>query len=162
MNRHALRASAEEQQRTAAHDFAAAGLQSAEDTRSQAASTLASDGKELVEKAFAYADRTIRENPTLVIAGVAAVGALSAIVLKGRRTESSGTARRLKRDIARQTRELRHAIRDEMRASGAAERLTDLSRSLSGIDWRPYLQSIVDQAATLAKQASEKVSSISK
>lgn len=131
-------------------------------TAEEKATTLAADGKELAEKSLAYVQRTVRENPTLAIAGVVAIGALGAIALRQRYAEPKSPTRRLQRDFSRHTRDIRHAIRDELRASGASDRFAEIGRSLSSIDLKPFLQPVVDQAAALAKQANDKLSSSSK
>lgn len=146
-------------------DAADATRKTASDLKASAkenTTTLAADGKELAEKSLAYVQRTVRENPTLAIAGVVAIGALGALALRQRYAEPKSPTRRLQRDIARQTRDIRHAIRDELRASGASDRFAELGRSLSSIDLKPFLQPVVDQAANLAKQANEKLSASGK
>lgn len=122
-------------------------------------SSLAADGKELAELGMAYANRTVRENPTLVLAGVVAVGAIAAMVLLPRRREPQSTARKLQRDFARQTRDLRNSMQRELRDSGVSDKFDDVSRTLSSLDWKPYLQPFLDQAMSVASKANEKISS---
>ena len=121
-------------------------------------SSLASDGQELAKRGMAYATRTLHENPALVLAGVVAFGAIAAMAVMPRKSEPASAARKLQRDLFRQTKDVRQAIRRELRDSGIAARTDEIGRSLSSIDWKPYLQPFLDQAAYLARQANEKLS----
>ncbi len=120
--------------------------------------TLADDGKELAQRGLAYANRTIRENPTLVLAGVVAVGAIAALAIMPKRSQPQSTARKLQRDFTRHTRDIRKAVRQEIRDSGVGSKFDDLGRTLAAVDWKPYVQPFIEQAATLARQANEKLS----
>jgi nitrogen-specific signal transduction histidine kinase len=121
------------------------------------ASTLAEDGKEIVQRSYDYASRTIRENPTLALAGLVAVGALAALVFIPRRSQSRSIARNIQRDLSKHTRDLRKAVRHELRNSGTAGSMSEISKIFSNIDLKPYVQPLVDQASTFAQQASSKL-----
>lgn len=136
--------------------------QSLADDASAKISSLADDGKELAKRSVSYAKRTIEENPTLVLAGVVAVGAIAAMALMPRRNEPRSIASKMQRDLVRHTRDMRNAVRDEIRSSGAGGRIDDLSRSLASFDWKPYIQPLVEQASALAQQANEKLTAKSK
>lgn len=127
------------------------------DTAHLSASSLAEDGKELAQRSYDYAVRTLRENPTLALAGVVAVGALATLAFMPRRTEPRSVARNMQRDIVRHTRDLRKVVRQELRDSGAANTFNDFSKVLSNVDWKPYIQPLVEQASALAQQANAKL-----
>jgi hypothetical protein len=128
------------------------------DQITQEASSLADDGKELASRGVAYAKRTINENPTLVLAGVVALGAIAAMAIMPRKSEPASAAKKLQRDLIRQTKDVRRAIRQELQSSGVSSRVDEIGKSLSAIDWKPYIQPFLDQASSLARQANEKIS----
>ena len=121
------------------------------------ATSLAEDGKELAERTYAYASRTVRENPTLALAGVVAVGAFAVIALRPRRTQPGRVASNIQRDLVKHTRDIRKIVRQEMRDSGATDRFNELGRTLSSLDWKPYVQPFIEQATAVAQQANEKL-----
>lgn len=125
-------------------------------------SSLAQDGKELAERSYAYASRTVRENPALALAGVVAVGALAALVLRPRRTSTGKVANDIQRDFVKHTRQIRKIVRQELRDSGAADRFNDLGKTLSAVDWKPYVQPFIDQASAVAQQANDRLTGKSK
>lgn len=159
MNRQALRAV------SSSDDASQSTLQSAKDKVSEgvdtvvaSATSLAEDGKDLADRTYAYASRTVRENPTLAIAGVVALGALAVIALRPRRTEPRRVANNIQRDLVKHTRDIRKVVRQELRDSGAVDRFNELGRSLSSLDWKPYIQPFIEQATAVAQQANEKLS----
>lgn len=159
MNRQALRAV------SSPDDASQSTLQSAKDKVSEgvdtvvaSATSLAEDGKDLADRTYAYASRTVRENPTLAIAGVVALGALAVIALRPRRTEPRRVANNIQRDLVKHTRDIRKIVRQELRDSGAADRFNELGRTLSSLDWKPYVQPFIEQATAVAQQANEKLS----
>lgn len=158
MNRQALRAV------SSAEDDAQSTLQSAKGKVSEGvdavvanATSLAEDGKDLAERTYAYASRTVRENPTLALACVVAVGALAVIALRPRRTEPRRVANNIQRDLVKHTRDIRKVVRQELRDSGATDRFNELGRTLSSLDWKPYVQPFIEQATAVAQQANEKL-----
>lgn len=158
MNRQTLRAV------SSASDDAESSIQSAKDTLSDgvdaavaSVTSLAEDGKDLAERSYAYASRTVRENPTLALAGVVAVGALAVIALRSRRTQPRRVASNIQRDLVKHTRDIRKVVRQELRDSGATDRFNELGRTLSSLDWKPYVQPFIEQATAAAQQASDKL-----
>lgn len=159
MNRQALRAV------SSPDDASQSTLQSAKDKVSEgvdtvvaSATSLAEDGKDLADRTYAYASRTVRENPTLAIAGVVALGALAVIALRPQRTEPRRVANNIQRDLVKHTRDIRKIVRQELRDSGAADRFNELGRTLSSLDWKPYVQPFIEQVTAVAQQANEKLS----
>lgn len=159
MNRQALRSV------SSPDDASRSTLQSAKekvsegvDTVVASATSLAEDGKDLADRSYAYASRTVRENPTLAIAGVVALGALAVIALRPRRTEPRRVANNIQRDLVKHTRDIRRVVRQELRDSGATDRFNELGKTLSSLDWKPYVQPFIEQATAAAQQASEKLS----
>lgn len=158
MNRQVLRAvsaSGEDAQSTI--ESAKEKLSESVDSVVANATSLAEDGKDLAERSYAYASRTVRENPTLALAGVVALGALAVIALRPRRTEPRRVANNIQRDLVKHTRDIRKVVRQELRDSGATDRFHELGRTLSSLDWKPYLQPFIDQASAAAQQANEKL-----
>ncbi|HPG88510.1 MAG TPA: hypothetical protein PLD46_02570 [Hyphomicrobium sp.] len=125
-------------------------------------SSLAQDGKELADRSYAYASRTIRENPALALAGVVAIGALAALALRPRRTAPGQVASDIQRDLVKHTRQLRKIVRQELRDNGAADRFSDLGKTLSAVDWKPYVQPFIEQATAVAQQANDRLTGKSK
>lgn len=158
MNRQALRAvSSSDNDGQSTLQSAKEKLSDGVDSVVSNATSLAEDGKDLAERTYAYASRTVRENPTLALAGVVAVGALAVIALRPRRTEPSRVANNIQRDLVKHTRDIRKIVRQEMRDSGAADRFNELGRTLSSLDWKPYVQPFIEQATAVAQQANEKL-----
>lgn len=158
MNRQALRAvSSDEDDNQSTLQSAKESLTEGVDAVVSNATSLAEDGKELADRAYAYASRTIRDNPTLALAGVVAVGALAVMALRPRRTEPRRVANNIQRDLVKHTRDIRKVVRQELRDSGATDRFNELGRTLSSLDWKPYLQPFIEQATAAAQQANEKL-----
>lgn len=103
--------------------------------------------------------KLIEENPTLALAGFAALGAIVALAVVPKREAPSSVTRKLRRDLARHTSELRQTVRQELRDSGLDTRVNNLSNSLASIDWRPYIKPYLDQALSLADDAKTRIQS---
>lgn len=118
-----------------------------------------------VSSAIAAANRTLQRNPTLAIAGVVAVGAVAALVMRNRSSSRSGFEN-VRRTLDHQARDLRRAVRDEMRAHNVESTFNRVASNLSNIDLKPYLQPIlepiVERAASLAQSAQKNVSQMTK
>lgn len=118
-----------------------------------------------MSSAVAAANRTLQRNPTLAIAGVVAVGAVAALVMRNRSSSRSGFEN-VRRNLDRQARDLRRAVRDEMRAHNVESTFNRVASNLGNIDLKPYLQPIlepiVERAASLAQSAQKNVSQMTK
>lgn len=101
----------------------------------------------------------IHDNPTVALAGFAALGAIVALALMPRREPAGSTTRALRRDIAAQARDLRRAVRQEMRDRGLEQRIGAMGSALSSFDWQPYVKPVVEQAITLAEDAKTRLGS---
>lgn len=157
MNRQALRSVAADDDHQSFTQKASDTISNAADSAVAGATSLAEDGKELAERTYAYASRTVRENPTLALAGVVAVGALAVIALRQRQTGPRRVANNIQRDLVKHTRDIRRIVRQELRDSGATDRFNELGRTLSSLDWKPYVQPFIEQATAVAQQANEKL-----
>ncbi|NOT71050.1 MAG: hypothetical protein HOP09_07115 [Hyphomicrobium sp.] len=115
-----------------------------------------------IEKGGSSISRTIQQNPTLALAGLVAIGALAGLAIHNRRTRPQSLARQMQRDLLRHTRSVRHAVRQEMRDSGVPAKFEHLTSALGTIDWKPYLQPVLDKAAALTDEAKAKLSAASK
>lgn len=103
--------------------------------------------------------KIIENNPTLALAGFAAFGAIVALAVVPKREAPSSVTRKLRRDLARHTSELRRTVRQELRDSGLDTRVNSLSNTLASIDWKPYVKPYLDQAISLADDAKTRLSS---
>lgn len=115
-----------------------------------------------VEDAARKAKRTMEQNPTLAIAGVVAIGAIAALVVRHRMQRPETGVTKVQRDLERHARSLRRVVRRELRDSGVSSRFDDLGQSLSKVDWRPFLQPIMAQASDLADRAKSGLASVTK
>ena len=106
-----------------------------------------------VEDAARRAKHTLEQNPTLAIAGVVALGAIAALIIRSRMQRPETSVGRVQRDLERHARSLRRTVRRELRDSGASSTFDDLGQTLSKVDWRPYLQPIMAQAGDIADRA---------
>lgn len=107
-------------------------------------------------------NKAVHENPTLALAGLVAAGALTAIAFRHYRAKPQSMARRLQGDVIRQTRSVRKAVRDELRSSGLNDKFDHLGTSLAAIDWKPYIQPLIDRASGFADDAKAKINAASK
>lgn len=118
------------------------------------------------QSAVAAANRTIQRNPTLAIAGVVAFGAVAALVIRNRRSQTSGNLHALRRNVERQAHELRKVVRNEMRAHNMDSAFNRVAGGLGNLDLRPYIQPLleplVERASSLAQSAQKSVSQMTK
>lgn len=104
----------------------------------------------------------VADNPTLAIAGCAALGAIVALAVMNRREAPNSVTRRLRRDLAGYSSELRRTVRDELRESGLQSRLDSVGNTIASIDWKPYIKPLVDQAVALADEAKSRLATVAK
>ena len=107
-------------------------------------------------------NKAVQQNPTLALAGLVAVGALGVLAVRHYRAPPMSAARRLQGDVIRQSRSVRKAVRDELRSSGLTGKFDDLGATLSAIDWKPYIQPLIERASALADDAKAKVAAATK
>lgn len=118
--------------------------------------------KSAADRGSASLSRTLQQNPTLALAGLVAVGALAGLVIHNRRTRPQSLARQMQRDMVKHTRSIRQAMRREIRDSGLPARYDQLGSALGSIDWKPYLQPILDKASAMTEEAKSKLAAVSK
>lgn len=141
---------------TAAHN-ASGGVPTAD----QATDALAK-AQAAIEDAMSSARRTIEQNPTLALAGAVALGAVAVLVIRNRAAARDNGMQRFQRNMDRQVRHLRRAVRQELRDSGLSSRFEGLGDTLSGIDLKPYIRPFLEQAADMAGKAKTRLSEAAK
>jgi hypothetical protein len=107
-------------------------------------------------------NRTIQQNPTLALAGLVAFGAVAAIAIRQRRQPQTSTMKKFERELLRNTRSLRKSIRDEIRSSGLEAKANQIGAGLASIDWKPYIQPVLDHVSNAAEQAKSRISAAGK
>lgn len=111
-------------------------------------------------EAAATAQRAIERNPALAVAGAAAATAVIVLALRQQRAATPET-RQIAREVRRQARAVTAAVRDELDARGASTAWSDLTRTLSSLDLKPYLdpylKPLADEAARVASEAKSQI-----
>lgn len=87
-----------------------------------------SSATEEVRSAFDWVNETARENPTLVVGGAVAIGALAALLLMNRKPQSR--ARTVEKRIGRELASMERALRRNRPISAMSDHLADASESL--------------------------------
>ena len=128
-------------------------MSSAAETSSDHHAEPISFATEEIRSAFDWVNETARENPTLVVGGAVAIGALTALVLMNRKPQSR--ARTVEKRIGRELASMERALRRNRPISTMTEHLADTSEALASRlgSWNVgALDSLVRRAADVSAQ----------
>lgn len=104
-------------------------MSSVSEQPAEIAATTSATAVSEITSAYDWVSNTARENPTLVVGGAVAVGAIAALVLLNRKPQSR--ARALERRIGRELSSMEKSLRKSRPISSMADQLADASASLA-------------------------------
>ena len=103
-------------------------MSSSNETSSDHRADPISSATDEVRSAIDWVNETARENPTLVVGGAVAIGALAALVLMNRKPQSR--ARTVEKRIGRELASMERALRRNRPISSMSDHLADTSEAL--------------------------------